>query len=144
MSELAQINCASSERVTNFFEKTVSTWNDLVSAAKSSKECTPTNFSQILSFLRNFSMGEAFTSYDWPYSPNWLKWTVPPLKGRPISQRKISFLETIWYRLQKVPKSASRTIFDKFWVFWGIFEKHWEKSVMEERAGRIVVCFLIS
>ena len=54
LSELGQMNYASSERVTNFLEKSAFTWRHLVSAAKCSKECTSNHFWQIFSFLRNF------------------------------------------------------------------------------------------
>ena len=37
LSQLAHMNCPSSERVKNFFEKFAFAWNDLLSAAKSSK-----------------------------------------------------------------------------------------------------------
>ena len=40
-----------------------------------------------------------------------------PLKGWQIFWRQVSLLETIWYGLQKVPKRAPRTIFDKFSIF---------------------------
>ena len=32
-------------------------------------------------FLRNFSIGQTFTSYEATYCANWLKLTVPPCKG---------------------------------------------------------------
>ena len=48
------MNCAPWERVTNFLEKSVFTWKDMVSAAKSSKECTPNHF------LTNFQIFEEF------------------------------------------------------------------------------------
>ena len=82
---LLKYNCASSKRVTNFSEKSVFTWNDLVSAAKSSKECTPNYFSQMFSFFRIFIIGQTFTSDERTYCQNWLKWTVPLWKGWPIS-----------------------------------------------------------
>ena len=56
---------ASSERVMNLLEKSVFTWNDPVSPAKSSKKSTLNHFWQIFSFSRSFSTGETFTSYDW-------------------------------------------------------------------------------
>ena len=43
--------------------ESVFTWNDLVSAAKSSKGCTPKYFCQILSFTMNLGVGQTFTSY---------------------------------------------------------------------------------
>ena len=48
----------------NWFKWTVPlvTWNDLVFAAKSPKECTPNHFWQFFSFLRNFSIGQSFTT----------------------------------------------------------------------------------
>ena len=179
------MNCAFSDRVVNFFDKSAFLWNDLVSAAKCSKICSrkifdkfsffwrnlvevqlllvftePTGriglnelcllwkgdqflreeclylkwsgfvcnkfqsvlvepFLTYVQFLRNFSIGQTFT-YDRAYRPNWVKWTVPPHKGWPIFKRNVSLLETISYRLQEVPKSAPRTIFYKFSVFWGI------------------------
>ena len=145
LSELVQMNCASSERVINILEENLLTWSDLELAAKCSKGCTPKhfwqsfrflrNFSkakllllvtdpfarigsnelrplgkgnqylgakfpylklsnigcrkfrrvlpepfwQILSFSKNFSIDQTSTSYDRHFSPNWFKWTVPPL-----------------------------------------------------------------
>ena len=56
-------------------------WNYLVLAAKTSKECTPSLFREILSFLRNFSIGKTFTSNDRTFYPNWFKWTETLVKG---------------------------------------------------------------
>ena len=85
LSELVQINCVSPDRVKNVLEGSFFTWNDLVLAAKSSKEGTPNHFWQMLSFLRHFSIGQSFTSYGRPFYPNWFKQTVPLLKGWPMS-----------------------------------------------------------
>ena len=112
------MNCASSERATNFLEKTFLTLNDLVSAANSSKECIPNHFLTNFKFLSNFSIGQTFTSYDQLCFPNLLKWTVPPLEERPVSQRKVSLLETIWYRLEKLPQCTPQTIFWQIFSFW--------------------------
>ena len=77
---------------------------------KSSKKPT-------LTHLRSFSIGQTFTSRDWPFCSYLFKLTVPPLKAWLISSKKVSLLGKICYRLQKVPKSASRTSFDIFSVF---------------------------
>ena len=82
---LLKYNCASLERVTNFLEKSVFTWNDLVSAVKSSKECTPNYFSQLSSFFRIFIIAQTFTSDECIYGQNWLKWTMSLWKGWPVS-----------------------------------------------------------
>ena len=58
------MNFASSERVKNFLDKSAFTWND---------------FWQMFSFLRNFSIGQTFTSYDQTYCLNWVKWTARDL-----------------------------------------------------------------
>lgn len=50
-SKLVQMNCASSETVTNILEENLFTWNDVVLATKSSKKCTLNHFWQILSFF---------------------------------------------------------------------------------------------
>ena len=55
LSELVQMNCASSERVINILEENLLTWSDLELAAKCSKGCTPKHFWQSFGFLRNFS-----------------------------------------------------------------------------------------
>ena len=52
LSKLAQMNCASLERMLDFLEKNVVTWNDLLSAVKSCNECTPNHFWQVFNFLR--------------------------------------------------------------------------------------------
>ena len=44
LSDFVQMNCASCERVTNIVEESFFTWNELVLAARSSKECTPNFF----------------------------------------------------------------------------------------------------
>ena len=49
------MNC---EKVTNFLEKIVFTWNDPISGAKSYKECTQNHFWKIFGFLTNFSIGQ--------------------------------------------------------------------------------------
>ena len=85
LAELAQMKCAWSGKVSNFVEKCACTWNKLLSVARISKKCTPNHFWQIFSFLRNFSIGETFTSYDQTYCLNWLKLTLIPFKGWPIS-----------------------------------------------------------
>lgn len=113
--------CASSKRVTNFSEKNVFNWNDLVMAAKSFNECTLNHFWQIFSFLKNFGWEQTVASYHRSFCRNWLKWTVPALKRWQVSERKFSLHERIYYLLWKVPKSASPTVFDKFSVFSGTF-----------------------
>ena len=50
-SKLVQMNCVSSERVTNILEENLFTWNDVVLAAKSYKVCTLNHFWQIFSFF---------------------------------------------------------------------------------------------
>ena len=85
LSELVLMKCASSERVTNVLEGSFFTWNDLVMAAKSPRECTPNHFWQIFSFLMNFGIGQTVTFYDRPFCPNWFTWTLPFLKGWPMS-----------------------------------------------------------
>ena len=50
LSEFSQMNRASSERVTNFSEKSFFTWSNLVVALKCSKWCMPNHFLQIFSF----------------------------------------------------------------------------------------------
>ena len=67
------MNCPSSGGVTDVLGESCFTLNNLVFAAKSSKECTPNLFWQNLSLLRNFSIGQTFTSYDRPFYLNWLK-----------------------------------------------------------------------
>ena len=118
--ELVQMNCASSERVTVILEESFFTSNDVVLAGKSSKEWILNHFWQTSRFLKIFSIGQVFTFYDQFSRSNYFKWTVPPLKGWSISKREVYLLETIQYWLQKVPKSGSRTKFNKFIVFWGI------------------------
>ena len=49
-SELIQMNCVSSKRVTTFLEKIFFTWNNLVLGDKSSKEWTSNRFWQIFIF----------------------------------------------------------------------------------------------
>ena len=80
------MNSASSEMVTNFLEKSVFSWSDFISAAKSSKEYSPNHFWQIFSFLKIFIIGQTFTFYEPTYCPNWLKW---PASLKTV----ISFLE---------------------------------------------------
>ena len=58
------MNSASSERVTNVSEESFFTWNDLVLAAKSSKDCTLNHFWQIFGLLRNFSIVQTFTCFN--------------------------------------------------------------------------------
>ena len=58
------MNCASFKKVTNVVEQNFFTWNDLVLAAKSSKESTLHLFWQILRFLRNISTGIFY--FLWP------------------------------------------------------------------------------
>ena len=94
-SELVQMDCASSERVTNVSKESFFTWNHLILAARSSKDCTPNHFWQIFGFVRNFNVGQTFTSYDRPFYPNWFIWTVPLQKGWPMSWKNVSLLETI-------------------------------------------------
>ena len=87
------MNCASLDTVANLLEKSVFTWNDLVSAAKSSKEFIPNHFLQIFSFLKIFRIGQTFTSYERRYCPNWLKWTVPLRKGWKFLREKCLYLK---------------------------------------------------
>lgn len=63
--QIGSNDSASSERMTNLLDKSFFTWNSLVSVPKISKEYTSKHFGQISSFLKNFSMGKTFISYDW-------------------------------------------------------------------------------
>ena len=78
-------NGPSSESVTKFLDKSFFTWNNLVLAAKCSKECAGNKFWKLLNFKRKFSVGQTFACYGRTYCPNWLKWTVPSLIGWPLS-----------------------------------------------------------
>ena len=71
--ELAEINCASSKRVTVTLKESFVTWNDLVLAVTSSKEKTRNHFWQMSSFLKNFFIGQTFTSYDRYLCLNWFE-----------------------------------------------------------------------
>ena len=96
LSKLVQMDCASSERVTIVSKESFFfTWNHLILAAKSSKDCTPNHFGQIFGFVRNFNIGQTFTSYDRLFYPNWFLLTVPLQKGWPMSWKNVSLLETI-------------------------------------------------
>ena len=127
----------SSERVTSLSNKSVLTWNDVVSAAKSCKESILSYFLTNFQCFELFSIGQTFTSDDQLYWSNCLKWIVTPLKGWPVSWRRVSLLETICYRLQKIPKSAPGTFFDKFLIFWAILVKFKLSLLMTVPAVRI-------
>ena len=77
-------------------------------------------------FLTSFQCFEEFQYrsnfyFLWPNLPSKLaKMNCAPLKGKPVSYKKVSLPETIWYGLQEVPKSAPRTISDIFSALWGI------------------------
>lgn len=47
--------------------------------------------------------------------------TVPPMQGRPSTQRWVSLFAKISFRFEKVPKIAPGTILDKFEVFLPLY-----------------------
>ena len=111
------MNFASSERLTDFLDRKVFIWNDLVSAEKSSTECTPNHFWQIFrAFLRNFSIDQPFTSNYRPFSPNRLKCAS--------SERMIDFLDRsflTWNDVVSSAKSSKECTPDHFWQFFFFF-----------------------
>lgn len=56
---------------------------------KKFQKLLPKPFLVIFSLLRNFSLGQTFTSHERLFCPNWLKWNAPPLKGWPNTASKI-------------------------------------------------------
>lgn len=70
--------------------------------------------------MTHFTKGQTFTSNDQPFTPNRLIWILLPLHGWLVSKTKMFFMGAIWHWLQKVSKSAPRTIFDKLLVLWFI------------------------
>ena len=76
-------NSVTPTRVSKSLEPSVFAWNDQVSAAKSSKECTPNHFWEILIFFTYFATDQTFTFTGRPFCPNLHIWTLPPLQVQP-------------------------------------------------------------
>ena len=66
-------------------------------------------------FLSNFSIGKTLPSHDRSFPQNWLKWTVPPLKGSPISERESCFTLSGLVLAAKGSKECTQN------HFWQIF-----------------------
>ena len=76
--KLAQINCASFERVRNSWGKVPlleMVWYWLQKVCR-----MDFRFLFDAKGLHDFSIGQTFSSYDQTFCPNWLKWTVLPAK----------------------------------------------------------------
>ena len=132
------MNWASSERVTNFLGKSVFTWNDVISAAKSFKECTVNHF------LTNFQCFEQF-QYWLNFCFSWLTLLSEFLKMNCASfERVTNFLEKGFFTRNDLVSAAKGSkhctpnhFFEKFSVFWAILVQAKLSLFMSDATVRI-------
>ena len=118
LSEFLKMNCASFERVTNFLEKSFFTRNDLVSAAKGSKHCTPNHFFEKFSVFwailvqAKLSLFMSDATVRIGSNELCLLW-----KGGQLLRKKAFYLKRSGISCKKFQSVHHQTFLDKFWFF---------------------------
>ena len=75
----------------------------------------------ISKFLVNLKIGQTFTSYDRTYCPNWLKWTVFPLKEWWLLRGKYICLKRSVISCKRFQRVHHEQFLNKVLDFRGIF-----------------------